>query len=129
MPICPECDTDLDLDEEELDEGEIVSCPECGSDFEVITKHPLELNPVDELDEDEDEDEDDEEDNEGEYKSALEPERGRVSGNLCAFGAPPFWRSCKQGQAEKRKALRSDLRHCLWAECPASLWCENHYPN
>src|SRR6267142_929334 len=56
MPICPECDTDLDLDEEELDEGEIVSCPECGSDFEVITKHPLELNPVDELDEDEDED-------------------------------------------------------------------------
>ena len=52
MPICPECDTDLDLDEEELDEGEIVSCPECGSDFEVITKHPLELNPVDDLDED-----------------------------------------------------------------------------
>lgn len=26
MPICPECDTDLDLDEEELEEGEIVSC-------------------------------------------------------------------------------------------------------
>ena len=55
MAICPECDTDLDVDEEELEEGEIVSCPECGSDFEVITKSPLELNPVDELDEDEDE--------------------------------------------------------------------------
>jgi alpha-aminoadipate carrier protein LysW len=67
MPICPECDTDLDLDEEELDEGEIVSCPECGSDFEVITKHPLELNPVDELDEDEDEDEDEEDDEDGDY--------------------------------------------------------------
>ncbi|HEY2235600.1 MAG TPA: hypothetical protein VGK01_19170, partial [Candidatus Angelobacter sp.] len=67
MPICPECDTDLDLDEEELDEGEIVSCPECGSDFEVITKHPLELNPVDELDEDEDDDEDDEDDEDGDY--------------------------------------------------------------
>ncbi|HVG91220.1 MAG TPA: hypothetical protein VNB54_06985 [Alphaproteobacteria bacterium] len=64
MPICPECDTDLDLDEEELDEGEIVSCPECGSDFEVITKHPLELNPVDELDEDEEEDDDADEDDE-----------------------------------------------------------------
>jgi len=64
MPICSECDTDLDLDEEELDEGEIVSCPECGSDFEVITKHPLELNPVDELDEDDEEDDDADEDDE-----------------------------------------------------------------
>ena len=61
MAICPECDTDLDVDEEELEEGEIVSCPECGSDFEVITKSPLELNPVDELDEDDDDDDVDEE--------------------------------------------------------------------
>ncbi len=64
MAICPECDTDLDVDEEELEEGEIVSCPECGSDFEVITKSPLELNPVDELDEDDDEDDVDEEEEE-----------------------------------------------------------------
>ena len=64
MAICPECETDLDLDEEELEEGEIVSCPECGLDFEVVTKHPLELNPVQELDEDEDENDMDEE-NEG----------------------------------------------------------------
>jgi alpha-aminoadipate/glutamate carrier protein LysW len=67
MPICPECDTDLDLDEEELEEGEIVSCPECGTDFEVVTKSPLELNPVDEFDEDEDDDEDDEEEEEDEF--------------------------------------------------------------
>jgi alpha-aminoadipate/glutamate carrier protein LysW len=66
MPICPECETDLDLDEEELEEGEIVSCPECGTDFEVITKHPLELNQLDELEENEDEDAD-EEDEDGEY--------------------------------------------------------------
>jgi alpha-aminoadipate carrier protein LysW len=64
MAICPECDTDLDVDEEELEEGEIVSCPECGSDFEVITKSPLELNPVDELDEDDDDDDIDEEEEE-----------------------------------------------------------------
>ena len=57
MATCPECETDLDLDEEELDEGEIVTCPECGTDFEVVTKNPLELNPVEEYDE-EDEDED-----------------------------------------------------------------------
>jgi alpha-aminoadipate/glutamate carrier protein LysW len=67
MAICPECDTDLDLDEEELDEGEIVSCPECGTDFEVITINPLELNPVSELDEDEDDDDLDEEDEDSDY--------------------------------------------------------------
>lgn len=66
MAICPECETDLDLDEEELEEGEIVSCPECGTDFEVITKHPLELNQLDELEEDEEE-EADGEDEENEY--------------------------------------------------------------
>lgn len=67
MAICPECETDLDLDEEELDEGEIVSCPECGSDFEVVTTHPLELNPVSELDEDEDDEDADEEDEDSDY--------------------------------------------------------------
>ena len=67
MAICPECETDLDLDEEELDEGEIVSCPECGLDFEVVTKHPLELNPVQELDEDEEEEDLDEDEEKGEY--------------------------------------------------------------
>lgn len=51
MVACPECDTDLDITEDEVDEGEIVSCPECGSDFEVITTNPLQLEPV--LDEDE----------------------------------------------------------------------------
>ena len=67
MALCPECETDLDLDEEEVEEGEIVSCPECGTDFEVVTKHPLELNPVDELDEDEDEDEEDEDEEDSDY--------------------------------------------------------------
>jgi len=36
MVICPECESDLDIEEDEVDEGEIVSCPECGSDFEVV---------------------------------------------------------------------------------------------
>ncbi len=67
MTICPQCDTDLDLDAEELEEGEIVSCPECGTDFEVVTTSPLELNPVDELDEDDDEDEVEEDEEEDEY--------------------------------------------------------------
>jgi alpha-aminoadipate/glutamate carrier protein LysW len=67
MPLCPQCDTDLDLDEDELDEGEIVSCPECGMEFEVVTTTPLELNPIEEYEEDEDEDTRDEEEEESEY--------------------------------------------------------------
>ena len=63
MVLCPECDTDLDIEEDEVDEGEIVSCPECGSDFEVVTANPVELKPV----EDEDEDDDDEEEAYGDY--------------------------------------------------------------
>lgn len=61
MVLCPECETDLDLEEDEVDEGEIVSCPECGTDFEVITTNPLELKPVQDDDLDYDEDEEDEE--------------------------------------------------------------------
>jgi alpha-aminoadipate/glutamate carrier protein LysW len=58
MVLCPECDTDLDIEEDEVDEGEIVSCPECGTDFEVVTATPLELKPVeDEVDEEEEEEE------------------------------------------------------------------------
>ena len=58
MVYCPECETDLDIDEDEVDEGAVVSCPECGSDFEVITVNPIELKMVGE-DEIEDEDEED----------------------------------------------------------------------
>jgi len=34
MVFCPECESDLDIDEEEVEEGEVVSCDECGTDFE-----------------------------------------------------------------------------------------------
>lgn len=65
MVLCPECETDLDIEEDEVDEGEIVSCSECGSDFEVVTATPLELKRVaDEDDEEEEEDEKEEEEEE-----------------------------------------------------------------
>jgi len=62
MVICPECESDLDIEEDEVDEGEVVSCPECGSDFEVVGIEPLELSLVaEEEEEEEDEDAEDEE--------------------------------------------------------------------
>ncbi|HVP52201.1 MAG TPA: hypothetical protein VMT05_08840 [Terriglobales bacterium] len=57
MVQCPECESDLDIEEDEVDEGEIVSCPECGSNFEVITANPLELKRVEEEEASEEEEE------------------------------------------------------------------------
>ncbi|GAC1433912.1 MAG: hypothetical protein NVS1B11_30940 [Terriglobales bacterium] len=57
MIYCPECDTNLDIEEDDMDEGEIVSCPECGSDFEVTTVNPIELKPVEEEGYEDDEEE------------------------------------------------------------------------
>lgn len=57
MVLCPECESDLDIEEDELDEGEVVSCLECGTDFEVVGTEPLELTRVVEDDEDEEEEE------------------------------------------------------------------------
>jgi alpha-aminoadipate carrier protein LysW len=71
MVYCPECETDLDIDEDEVDEGAVVSCPECGSDFEVITVNPIELKKVGE---DEVEDEDEQEEDAGKKEEVEEEE-------------------------------------------------------
>lgn len=66
MSYCPECEAVID--EEFEDVGEIISCPECGVELEVISIDPVEfdLALVDEEDDDDDEyafdDADDEED-------------------------------------------------------------------
>jgi len=65
MILCPECETDLDVEEEEVDEGEVISCPECGTDFEVVTTSPLELKAVEEGYEEEEEEAEESED--GDY--------------------------------------------------------------
>ncbi len=65
MVLCPECESEIDVEEDELDEGEIVSCDDCGTDFEVVGLEPLELAAVTE--EEEDEDEEENEDENGDY--------------------------------------------------------------
>ena len=67
MVLCPECVTDLDIEEDDVEEGDVVSCAECGSDFEVITANPLELKKVDEDEEDEEEGDEDEDEEEDDY--------------------------------------------------------------
>lgn len=67
MVLCPECENNLDLDADDVEEGDVVTCAECDSEFEVITADPLELHLISEEeegedDEDADADEDDDED-------------------------------------------------------------------
>jgi alpha-aminoadipate/glutamate carrier protein LysW len=65
---CPECSAEIDVDEDEVEEGEILSCPECETELEVSQTHPVALNPIsDELEEDDEEDLDVEEEDEGDF--------------------------------------------------------------
>ena len=65
MPSCPECENELDIAVDEMEEGDVVACEECGSEFEVVGVEPLELARMDdELDEDDDLVEEDEEEEE-----------------------------------------------------------------
>jgi len=73
MVTCPKCEAPLDVEEEELDEGDVLSCDECGASLTVASVNPVEIESEDEVgvgdenfdyDDDEDEDEDDAEDEE-----------------------------------------------------------------
>jgi alpha-aminoadipate carrier protein LysW len=57
MANCPECETPLDLEIDEVEEGDIVACDECGEEFEVVRTEPLELAHVHGADLDEEDDE------------------------------------------------------------------------
>lgn len=64
MVRCPDCAAAIDLDEDEVEEGEIMSCPECESELEVVSTHPVQLNSLSEDEEDEEEEVDEEEEDE-----------------------------------------------------------------
>ena len=54
MPNCPECENGLYIELDEVEEGDVVTCEECGTEYEIVGVEPLELARVDgDLDEDE----------------------------------------------------------------------------
>ncbi len=55
MPSCPECENVLDVEVDELEEGDMVVCDECGTEYEVVGVEPLELTRVGEGYDDEEE--------------------------------------------------------------------------
>jgi alpha-aminoadipate carrier protein LysW len=44
MAVCPECEADIEIDEYDVDKGEVISCPECGVELEVVGLSPLQLD-------------------------------------------------------------------------------------
>ncbi len=43
LPFCPECESEIEIDDLDVDKGEIISCPECGVDLRVMNVAPIEL--------------------------------------------------------------------------------------
>ena len=47
MANCPECENGLDIEMDEVEEGDVITCDECGTEYEVVGVEPLELARVD----------------------------------------------------------------------------------
>jgi hypothetical protein len=52
----------VDVDEDEVEEGEILACPECETEMEVVQIHPVKVNAISEDEDDEDEEGEESED-------------------------------------------------------------------
>jgi alpha-aminoadipate carrier protein LysW len=62
VPNCSECENELDVELDEVEEGDVIACDECGTEYEVVGVEPLELARIDDdLDEEEEPLEEDEE--------------------------------------------------------------------
>ena len=66
MATCPECDAEIEVDEFDVDKGDQLSCPDCGSNLEVTGLSPIELDLAPDDDDDDLEDEDPEDSEGGE---------------------------------------------------------------
>ncbi len=68
MVTCPVCNGAIDVDEEDVDEGDSLSCDECGADLKVVSTDPLELESAEDLEEEDEELKEDEEEEEEDWK-------------------------------------------------------------
>ena len=63
MATCPDCDYE-EIDTDDLEEGDALSCPECGRKLVLGDDGDLQFAGTDDLDEDEDDDDEDEDEEE-----------------------------------------------------------------
>jgi len=64
----------VDVDEDEVEEGEILACPECETEMEVVQIHPVKVNAISEDDDDDEEEEDEESDDEDDLEDVDDEE-------------------------------------------------------
>jgi hypothetical protein len=69
MATCPECEFD-EIDTEDYEEGDTVSCPECGKSLVLVGADELDVADEDDEDLDDDDDDDDDIDDEDEDDDA-----------------------------------------------------------
>ena len=78
MATCPECDAEMEIDEDDLDEMEVGDpwdCDSCGTHLRVASLDPLEFDSDEEDDDEEEEDEaDDAEEAEADGDEELDDE-------------------------------------------------------
>ena len=74
MVKCPLCDANIDVEEDELDEGDELNCDECAALLRVSDTEPLELESADDDDDEDDEDDDDFDDDDDEEEEVEEEE-------------------------------------------------------
>ena len=73
MAICPECEFD-EIDTTENEEGDELSCPECGKTLVMNGPDQLDAADDDDLDDDDDEDDEDEDEEEDVDETLVEDE-------------------------------------------------------
>ncbi len=70
MATCPECDAELEIDDDDVDEMEVGDpwdCEACGSRLRVASLDPLEFDSDDEDEDEEEEDDEAEEDGDEDF--------------------------------------------------------------
>jgi lysine biosynthesis protein LysW len=58
MLKCPKCGGAIDVDAEDVEEGDPIGCDECGADLRVAGVNPLEVESTEDLEEEEEDDDD-----------------------------------------------------------------------
>ena len=56
MVTCPVCEGAIDVDKDDVDEGDTISCDECGADLRVVGTDPLEVESAEHAEEEEEDD-------------------------------------------------------------------------
>ena len=74
MATCPECEYD-EIDTEDFEEGDTLSCPECGKNLVLLANDELDFADDDDEDlDDDDEDEEDLDEDEGDDEDEMDDE-------------------------------------------------------